>query len=110
MLLTSFREGLPRAVLEAMAAGRPVVATDTRGTRDLVVDGVTGFLVPCGDSAAAAEKIIELFDDTGLAETMGTQAALHSQSFSLEKVAAQMTGIYQYYLNGSRSFLQEEPG
>lgn len=110
VLLTSFREGLPRAVLEAMAAGRPVVATDTRGTRDLVVDGVTGFLVPCGDSAAAAEKIIELFDDTGLAETMGTQAALRSQSFSFGKVAAQMADIYKYYLNGSRSFLQEETG
>lgn len=59
--LTSKREGLPRCVMEAMAAGKPVVATDVRGNRDLVDDGHTGFLVRLGDVcglAAALERLI----------------------------------------------------
>ncbi len=94
-LLTSFREGLPRAVLEAMAAGKPLVATDTRGLRDLVVDGSTGFLVPCGDSAAAAGRIVELFSDEEAAKRLGREAAIRSREFSFERVAPQMAAIYR---------------
>lgn len=60
LVLSSLWEGLPGAVLEAMAAGLPVVATAVGGTPELVVDGVTGFLVPPGDPAALAGAVAEL--------------------------------------------------
>jgi len=62
-LLTSLFEGLPRVVLQAMAASVPVVATDTGGVAEVVVDGETGRLVPPGNPAAAAEAIVALADD-----------------------------------------------
>ena len=62
-LLTSLFEGLPRSVLQAMAAGVPVVATAVDGTPEVVEDGVTGLLVPPGDPAAAAAALSRLFAD-----------------------------------------------
>ena len=56
LLLTSIYEGLPRVVLQAMAAGKPVVATAVSGTPEAVEDGVTGFLHEPGDCAGMAER------------------------------------------------------
>ncbi|WP_421381817.1 glycosyltransferase family 4 protein [Bacillus salacetis] len=58
-LFTSNQEGLPRAVMEAMAIGKPIVASKIRGNEDLIVDGVTGFLVPVGDIDQYVIKIEE---------------------------------------------------
>lgn len=58
--LTSKREGLPKSIMEAMAAGKPVVATDVRGNRDLVEQGTTGFLVKLGDVEGLATALEEL--------------------------------------------------
>lgn len=69
-VLPSHREGMPRALLEAMATGLPVVATDIRGCREEVVDGLTGFLVPRGDHRALAEAVIRILDSPDLASTM----------------------------------------
>ena len=62
-LLTSIFEGLPRVVLQAMAASVPVVATDTGGVAEVVIHGETGYLVPPGNPAAAAEAIVALAQD-----------------------------------------------
>jgi len=58
--LSSRAEGFSNAILEYMAAGRPVVATDVGGAREAIVDGETGYIVPAGDDAAMAERIIDL--------------------------------------------------
>ena len=55
--LSSFNEGLPVALIEAMAAGKPVVSTDVGGVRDLILDGDNGLLVPSNDSRALAEAL-----------------------------------------------------
>lgn len=60
LALASDFEGLPNVIMEAMAAGLPVVATDLGGCRELIVEGVTGFLVPPGDSSALAERIVSV--------------------------------------------------
>lgn len=70
-VLPSWREGMPRTILEAMAAGKPVVATDIRGCREEVVDGVTGLLVPVKDPEALARAIVKILSDGNLAQEMG---------------------------------------
>ena len=62
----SASEGLPLACLEAMSTGVPVIGTNVRGIRDVIVDGVTGWLVPLGDCGAVVERSLELLDDPGL--------------------------------------------
>jgi glycosyltransferase involved in cell wall biosynthesis len=57
-VLASLHEGSPNAVMEAMAAGVPVVATAVGGTKELITDGETGYLAPPGDPAALADRIV----------------------------------------------------
>lgn len=70
-VLSSWTEGLPVVVLEALAAGVPVVATAVGGTPEVIDDGVNGFLVPPGDPAALAQRISELLNDDNLRRAMG---------------------------------------
>jgi glycosyltransferase involved in cell wall biosynthesis len=71
LALPSYREGFPNVVLEAQAAGRPVVAARTTGTVDAITDGVTGLLVPVADVAALAESLGKLLRNPNLAARMG---------------------------------------
>lgn len=98
VVLTSRHEGLPRCVMEAMAAGKPVVATDVRGSRDLIRDGVNGLLVPLGDLESLAKALIRLLIDKDLAQRMGTAGHKMIQEYSLDKVLEEMWDIYQRYL------------
>jgi glycosyltransferase involved in cell wall biosynthesis len=70
-VLPSYREGLPRSILEAMAMGLPVVTTDVRGCRETVRDGETGFVVPPRDGAALTEAIGRLAGDAPMRATFG---------------------------------------
>jgi glycosyltransferase involved in cell wall biosynthesis len=74
LALTSSREGVPRAVMEAMAARVPVVATDVVGTRAVVVDGQTGLLVPFGAPQAIARALAKVMDDDELRERLTAEA------------------------------------
>ncbi|TMQ10716.1 MAG: glycosyltransferase family 4 protein [Deltaproteobacteria bacterium] len=70
-VLPSYREGMPRSVLEAMAMGRPVISTRAPGCSDAVEDGYTGLLVPVADSDALAGAMVRLIENPTLAEQMG---------------------------------------
>ncbi len=70
-VLPSHFEGLPMSVIEAMLTGLPVVATDIRGPREQVVDGVSGFLVPPGQAGPLAAALRRLVEDPGLRRRMG---------------------------------------
>jgi glycosyltransferase involved in cell wall biosynthesis len=70
-VLPSYREGLPRSVLEAMAMELPVVATRIRGCREAVVEQVTGLLVPARDSSALERAIVQVLSDPELAQRFG---------------------------------------
>jgi glycosyltransferase involved in cell wall biosynthesis len=88
-------ENLPLTVIEAMACGTPVVASDVGGVGELVVDGVTGLLVPCRDSEALASAITELLDDGDRREAFGRAAAQRVlEHFTLEKQADAYLGLY----------------
>lgn len=71
LVLSTHHEGLPLVILEAMAAGRPVIASDVCGINEIVRDGENGYLVRPGDAAALADKMIALLKDAGLRRRMG---------------------------------------
>jgi glycosyltransferase involved in cell wall biosynthesis len=71
VVLTSANEGTPVSVIEAQAAGLPVVSTDVGGVRDIVADGLSGFVVPPGDVDAIAERLARLARDPALRAEMG---------------------------------------
>lgn len=87
-------EGMPLALVEAMAAGRPVVATRVRGSRDLVDDGRTGLLVPPDDPAALAAAVQRLRADADLGRRLGTAAAAATAGFT---EAAMVTAYLRLY-------------
>jgi len=93
--LTSHSEGMPNAVLEAMAAGRPVVAVRVGGVPELVQDGVTGLLVEPGDHRGMAKAVASLLDSPREAEAMGRAGRLRAEEHhSCEKAARQLSKLY----------------
>jgi len=99
-VLTSLWEGLPYSVLESMAAGKPVVATSVNGSRELVVDSETGFLVPPRDPQAVAEKVIALLRDPELAAKMGKSGRRRvEERFSVQAMVQKTEALYQSLLD-----------
>lgn len=95
-VLPSYREGMPRTVLEAMAAEKPVVATNIRGCREEVVHSETGYLVPVKNPVKLAEAIIEILSDKMLAKRMGEAGRQRAIEFFDERnVIEKQLGIYR---------------
>jgi len=94
--LTSLNEGTPVAVIEAMASGRPVVATDVGGVSDVVEDSVTGYLVRSGDDAVFSEKLMELASDKLKRESFG-KAGRSSviRRYSKERLVEDIKRLYR---------------
>jgi hypothetical protein len=94
-VLPSYREGLPKSLVEAAASGRPLVTTDTIGCRDLVPDGRTGILVPVADSQALADAIQYLAENSDLRHSMGAAAReLVLREFTEDRVAHATQQLY----------------
>ncbi len=88
-VLSSYREGTPHTVLEAMAMGRPIVTTDAPGCRETVVDGVNGFLVPVRDAAALEHAMERFILQPDRAERMGAESLrLAREKYDAHKVNA----------------------
>lgn len=93
--LPSRQENAPMAIIEAMAAGKPVVATRVGGIPDLVEDGQTGFLVEPGDAMGMADSLVRLLSDATLRERMGGEARRRAVSrFRMEAVAQKYREVY----------------
>lgn len=90
-VLPSFREGLPRSILEAMAMGRPVITTDAPGCRDTVVEGSNGLLVPIRDAASLAKAMEKFILSPELAVSMGNSGRDHAVGkFEARQVSARV--------------------
>jgi glycosyltransferase involved in cell wall biosynthesis len=95
-VLPSRREGLPKSLLEAAACGRPLVASDVPGCREIVRPGETGLLVPFDDDAALADAIATLANSAELRARYGAAARrLAVERFSAEAIGAQTVDLYR---------------
>jgi glycosyltransferase involved in cell wall biosynthesis len=95
-MLLSYREGLPRALVEASAAGRPIIATDVTGCREIVRDGREGLLVPPRDIEATAQALSTLAADAHLRARMGAAAhARFQKHFTEDAIKATMIELYK---------------
>lgn len=95
-LFPSYREGVPRAIMEASASGIPTVGFDVPGVREVVHDGVTGYLVPFGDIKALSEKTLLLLNDDDLRAEMGKRAReITAGFFDVKVIQRQYVQTYQ---------------
>lgn len=91
-----YMEGLPKSLIEACAIGRPIVTTRSIGCKDVVEDGVNGYLVPVKDAKALAEKLKVLIDDKDLRLRMGKESRIIAErDFSLCEVIKTHLSIYE---------------
>jgi glycosyltransferase involved in cell wall biosynthesis len=91
-----YGEGVPKVLIEAAAAGRPIVTTDTPGCRDIVADGDNGVLVPPQDVPALAAALRRLLADPELRALMGSRGRERAQrDFSVERVVEATLGVYR---------------
>jgi len=93
-LLTSNREGFSNAIVESLAAGVPVVATDVGGNREAVESGKNGFLVPPDDTEALARALKTILSDDSLRERMSQVARVSAQRFSLDRMLDETRQLY----------------
>ena len=99
-VLPSLAEGISNTILEAMASGLPVIATDVGGNADLVTMGETGTIVPAADSEAMAQEIVRLATQPNVAKNMGTAGRSKiEQQFSMEAMVAAYQGTYDKLLH-----------
>jgi glycosyltransferase involved in cell wall biosynthesis len=96
-VLPSYREGLPLSLLESAAMGKPIVTTDVPGCREVVDDGVNGFLVPPKDPEALANAIEKLAVDPDLRRQFGRASRERAvKEFSSDRVIADTLALYEY--------------
>jgi len=94
-VLPSYREGVPRTLLEAASMGKPIVTTDAVGCREVVDDGVNGFLVPIKDSKSLADKIRILIEDENMRSDFGKASRKKAlEEFDVKVVVEQYLRLY----------------
>lgn len=102
VVLPSYREGLPKVLLEAAACGKAIIATDVPGCRDIVQDEVNGVLVPPRDSSILAMSIANLLLDPHARETMGVRSReMAVAKWAGPKISEQVLSLYHELLNAS---------
>lgn len=99
-VMPSIQEGLGLAIMEAMAAGKAIVATNVGGIKNLIKNNETGILVASSDSRALADAIIDLLKDSSKAKALGTCAQdFIKREFTLEKMISKTEALYKSLLN-----------
>ncbi|MEW6302032.1 MAG: glycosyltransferase family 4 protein [Verrucomicrobiota bacterium] len=100
----SLREGLPRALPQALAAGKPIVAYDCDGAKEVCLENETGFLLPPGDLAGLQERLARLADGSALRQRLGARGrALVQQWFPVEKMVDDLYTLYVKLLAGRQT-------
>lgn len=95
----SYREGLPRNLMEGMCQGKPLVVTNIRGNRDLVLEGENGYLVDVNEVEEASKKIIDILENKELYEKLSKNSSEYVKKYSIEKVLEEMKEVYKIEKN-----------
>lgn len=98
---TSRQEGLPVNIMEAMATGLPLVVTDCRGNRDLIHNGINGYIVKIDDHKTMVSRVSKLIQNEELRDIFGTRNAAFITPYELKNVNPQMNSIYKNHLNSN---------
>lgn len=99
-VLPSLTEGMPLALLESLAVGKPVIASNVGGIPEVIRDGEQGILVPPGDEKALATAINTLLSNVPRTQEMGKHAATRARAFDVKKGVAETIDLYQGIING----------
>ncbi|HUI90434.1 MAG TPA: glycosyltransferase [Anaerolineales bacterium] len=99
LVMPSHYESFGMVALEAMACGTPVIASEVGGLGFLVQNGETGYTIPSGEPDILCDRLSTLLNNAGLRERMGKRAAQYAQSYTWDKIAAQILKVYQTLLN-----------
>ena len=98
VLMPSLTEGFPRTAIEAMAAGKPVIATNVGGTPEAVIDGETGILVPARDSDALSAAIVRLVGDTDLQARLAQAGRKRAEkNYSVDRYVSRLDELYRRF-------------
>ncbi len=96
-------EGHPWVIVEAMAAGLPVIATDQGAIKESVIDNYNGFIIPAGNSKVLCEKLILLINDAALRKSMGENSKLrYLENFTEDKMVENLSGVINTVLNNHK--------
>ena len=102
VLPSYYEEGIPMALLEAAACGRPIVTTDAPGCREVVRHGVNGLLVPVRDARALADAVVALVDDPARRAAMGTESRRRAQEeFTVERIHQETLQVWERALSST---------
>jgi len=93
-VLPSLNEGMGRVLVEAMALGKPIVASDVGGIPDLVVNGENGFLVPVGNVGSLADGINRLIQSSGMRKKMGRCGKKIAADYSADAMVQKIDRLY----------------
>ena len=101
VVLPSYREGMPKTLIEACAMGKPIITTDAIGCRECVDEGINGFKIPVKSSVNLAEAIVKLIDNNEMRTEMGKQSRMKAvKEFDQKDVILKHLTIYEDLLNG----------
>jgi glycosyltransferase involved in cell wall biosynthesis len=99
-VLPSLYEGFGIVILEAMAAGLPVITTNVGGPPDIIKDGVNGYLVEVKNSEQIADRVIRILNDNGLKEKMSENNRMEVKKYSWESVTMQLESLFRSIIKG----------
>jgi glycosyltransferase involved in cell wall biosynthesis len=99
-VLPSLTEGMPLALLESLAVGKPAIVSNVGGIPEVIEDGEQGILVSPGDENALATAMNILLSDVQRTQAMGANAASRSRAFDVKKGVAETIDLYQRIING----------
>lgn len=107
-VIPSIQEGFSFVAVEAMAAGRPIVASRTGGLAEIVIDGENGLLVEPGDAAGLGAAIVRVLSDAALAQRLAAAGRIAAESYTIERYASRIAGLYDELLGGSAGRAEAE--
>jgi glycosyltransferase involved in cell wall biosynthesis len=97
-VLVSVNDGFPNVVIEAMACGVPVIVSENVGVKDIIREGVDGFVVPIRDVGAIQERLTRLKEDPSLRARMGRAASLRARVFTWDRYGERLVEVYRSLL------------